>query len=150
GLSVTASWARAPPARPATSTRAINPRRCSTFRSSSQSGEKSSPWKTRGHSNGSLFFTASRVGKQGGKSERCGPFLVSFPGTPPAGAADGGEDALEELTMRSFKELSEREVLALAISLEEEDARIYADFAEGLKVNYPTAAEQLRTMRGEE
>src|SRR5262249_61465431 len=53
-------------------------------------------------------------------------------------------------TMRSFKELSEREVLALAISLEEEDARIYADFAEGLKVNYPTAAEQLRTMRGEE
>jgi rubrerythrin len=52
--------------------------------------------------------------------------------------------------MRSFKELSEREVLALAISLEEEDARIYADFAEGLKVTYPTAAEQLRTMRIEE
>jgi erythrin-vacuolar iron transport family protein len=52
--------------------------------------------------------------------------------------------------MRSFKELSEREVLALAISLEEEDARIYADFAEGLKVDAPTAAEQLRTMRAEE
>jgi len=32
--------------------------------------------------------------------------------------------------MRSFKSLSEREILALAISLEEEDARIYAHFAE--------------------
>jgi rubrerythrin len=52
--------------------------------------------------------------------------------------------------MRSFKELSEREVLALAISLEEEDARIYADFAEGLKATHPTAAEQLRRMQAEE
>src|SRR5262245_23798967 len=39
GLSVTVSWAEAQPARPATSTRAINPRRCHTFRSSSQTGE---------------------------------------------------------------------------------------------------------------
>ena len=35
--------------------------------------------------------------------------------------------------MRSFKSLSEQEILALAISLEEEDARIYDDFADGLK-----------------
>jgi hypothetical protein len=34
--------------------------------------------------------------------------------------------------MRSFQSLSEQEILALAISLEEEDARIYGDFAEGL------------------
>ena len=34
--------------------------------------------------------------------------------------------------MRSFDSLSQREVLALAISLEEEDERIYADFAEFL------------------
>jgi rubrerythrin len=32
--------------------------------------------------------------------------------------------------MLSFQSLSEREILALAISLEEEDARIYGDFAE--------------------
>ncbi len=30
---------------------------------------------------------------------------------------------------RNFKDLSEQEILALAISLEETDARIYADFA---------------------
>ena len=34
---------------------------------------------------------------------------------------------------RNFKDLSEREILALAITLEEEDGRIYADFAEGLR-----------------
>src|ERR1051326_1311354 len=34
--------------------------------------------------------------------------------------------------MRSFDSLSEQEILALAISLEEEDARIYDDFADGL------------------
>jgi erythrin-vacuolar iron transport family protein len=39
--------------------------------------------------------------------------------------------------MKNFNDLSEREVLALAISLEEEDERVYADFAEGLKDNYP-------------
>jgi hypothetical protein len=34
--------------------------------------------------------------------------------------------------MKNFNDLSEREVLALAISLEEEE-RVYADFAEGIK-----------------
>jgi erythrin-vacuolar iron transport family protein len=38
--------------------------------------------------------------------------------------------------MRSFDSLTEREVLALAISLEEQDARIYDDFAKGMKENY--------------
>jgi rubrerythrin len=52
--------------------------------------------------------------------------------------------------MRSFDSLSEQEILALAISLEEEDARIYDDFAEGLKETYPQAAEQFRAMRVEE
>jgi rubrerythrin len=52
--------------------------------------------------------------------------------------------------MRSFDSLSEREVLALAISLEEEDARIYADFADGLKENYPEQARKFDTMRREE
>ena len=35
--------------------------------------------------------------------------------------------------MKKFEELTEREVLALAIALEEEDERVYADFAEGLR-----------------
>jgi rubrerythrin len=52
--------------------------------------------------------------------------------------------------MRSFKSLTEQEVLALAISLEEEDARIYDDFADGLKDTHPAVAEQFRTLRGEE
>jgi erythrin-vacuolar iron transport family protein len=52
--------------------------------------------------------------------------------------------------MRSFQTLSEQEILALAISLEEEDARIYGDFAEGLKANYPATAAILNEMRAEE
>src|SRR5262245_4430202 len=52
--------------------------------------------------------------------------------------------------MRSFDSLSEKEVLALAISLEEEDARIYADFADGLKDVHPAQAEQFRQMRIQE
>src|SRR5262249_11834606 len=55
-----------------------------------------------------------------------------------------------EALMRNFDSLSEREVLALAISLEEEDARIYADFAEGLQADYPEAAAKLREMRTQE
>jgi rubrerythrin len=52
--------------------------------------------------------------------------------------------------MRSFKSLSEQEILALAISLEEEDARIYDDFADGLKNTYPVQAEEFRRLRAEE
>ena len=52
--------------------------------------------------------------------------------------------------MRSFKSLSEQEILALAISLEEEDARIYDDFAEGLAASHPSLADQFRQMRAEE
>src|SRR6267154_5951985 len=52
--------------------------------------------------------------------------------------------------MRTFQSLSEQEILALAISLEEEDARIYGDFAEGLKADYPATAAILNEMRTEE
>jgi rubrerythrin len=57
---------------------------------------------------------------------------------------------LEERRMRRFDTLSEREVLALAISLEEEDERIYADFAEGLREEYPATAKVFAGMREEE
>jgi rubrerythrin len=52
--------------------------------------------------------------------------------------------------MRTFDSLSEREVLALAISLEEEDERIYADFAEGLREDFPATAAIFAGMREEE
>lgn len=51
---------------------------------------------------------------------------------------------------KSFSALNEQEVLALAISLENEDARIYGDFAERLKEEYPDTAKILRTMQEEE
>ncbi|HEY5791869.1 MAG TPA: ferritin family protein, partial [Chthoniobacterales bacterium] len=51
---------------------------------------------------------------------------------------------------KRFTDLSEREILALAISLEEEDSRIYADFADRLKESYPSTAEMLRAMTLEE
>jgi len=51
---------------------------------------------------------------------------------------------------RNFKELSEREILALAVSLEEEDGRIYADFADGLREDYPATAKLFEEMREEE
>ena len=52
--------------------------------------------------------------------------------------------------MRDFSDLSEREVLALAIANEEEDARIYADIAEGLRESYPGSAKVFTEMLGEE
>jgi len=51
---------------------------------------------------------------------------------------------------RNFKDLSEREIVALAISLEEEDGRIYADFADGLRQTYPDTAKIFDQMREEE
>ena len=52
--------------------------------------------------------------------------------------------------MRTFKDLTEREVLALAISSEEEDGRIYADFAESLREEYPDSARVFDDMAAEE
>src|SRR5215468_3303763 len=52
--------------------------------------------------------------------------------------------------MKSFDSLSEREILALAISLEEEDDRVYADFAEALRKTYPASASIFEAMRADE
>jgi erythrin-vacuolar iron transport family protein len=52
--------------------------------------------------------------------------------------------------MRTFDSLTEREILALAISLEEEDERVYADFVDGLKENYPASAAVFEGMRQQE
>ena len=52
--------------------------------------------------------------------------------------------------MRYFDELNEREILALAVSNEEEDSRIYADIADGLRENYPATAKVFTEMAAEE
>lgn len=52
--------------------------------------------------------------------------------------------------MRSFESLTAREILALAISLEEEDERIYADYGEELKQDFPATAAMFTAMREEE
>ncbi|MGO8765660.1 MAG: iron exporter MbfA [Limisphaerales bacterium] len=52
--------------------------------------------------------------------------------------------------MKTFDSLTEQEILALAISLEEEDARVYEDFAAGLDSNYPHQADKFRKMRHDE
>ena len=52
--------------------------------------------------------------------------------------------------MKKFDDLTEREILALAISSEEEDERVYADFAEGLRQDYPATAALFEGMREEE
>jgi erythrin-vacuolar iron transport family protein len=52
--------------------------------------------------------------------------------------------------MRKFDSLSEREVLALAISLEEEDERVYADYAEGLRKDFTASAAIFDGMAEEE
>jgi erythrin-vacuolar iron transport family protein len=51
---------------------------------------------------------------------------------------------------RNFRDLSEQEILALAISLEEEDGRIYGDFADGLRDTYPATAKIFEAMQAEE
>lgn len=52
--------------------------------------------------------------------------------------------------MKRFADLTEQEVLALAITNEEEDSRIYRDFAQGLRDEYPASAKVFDEMAGEE
>ena len=52
--------------------------------------------------------------------------------------------------MKTFASLSEQEILALAISLEEEHGRIYADYAVGLKDSFPSSAKVFTEMAEEE
>ena len=52
--------------------------------------------------------------------------------------------------MRKFDSLTEQEILALAISAEEEDERTYADYAERLRTAFPASAAVFDGMRAEE
>jgi erythrin-vacuolar iron transport family protein len=52
--------------------------------------------------------------------------------------------------VKNFADLTEREVLAVAIASEEEDSRIYMTFAEDLKERYPDSAKVFEEMAEEE
>jgi len=52
--------------------------------------------------------------------------------------------------MKHFADLTEQEVLALAITNEEEDSRIYRGFAEGLRAQFPSSAKVFDEMADEE
>ena len=52
--------------------------------------------------------------------------------------------------MKRFSDLTEQEVLALAISNEEEDSRIYRGFADGLREQAPASAKMFELMAEEE
>jgi rubrerythrin len=54
------------------------------------------------------------------------------------------------LSRKRFKDLSEQEVLALAISSEEDDARIYRGYAESLRGEFPDSAAIFEGMAAEE
>lgn len=51
---------------------------------------------------------------------------------------------------KRFRDLSEQEILALAIASEEEDSRIYGDVATGLRADFPATAKVFEEMRQEE
>jgi rubrerythrin len=52
--------------------------------------------------------------------------------------------------VKKFSDLSEQEVLALAITNEEEDSRIYRGFSEGLREQFPSSAKVFDEMADEE
>jgi len=52
--------------------------------------------------------------------------------------------------VKRFSDLSEQEILALAITNEEEDSRIYRGFAEGLRAEFPSSAKVFDEMAEEE
>jgi rubrerythrin len=52
--------------------------------------------------------------------------------------------------LKKFKDLSEKEILAIAIGAEEEDGRIYGEFADALREDYPSTAQMFEDMRAEE
>src|SRR5271154_251934 len=54
------------------------------------------------------------------------------------------------MAKKKFKDLTDQEILALGIQMEEEDSRVYADFAEGLRETYPSTAKIFEEMQAEE
>jgi rubrerythrin len=54
------------------------------------------------------------------------------------------------MALKNFSDLTEREILAIAIASEEEDSRIYLSFAEELTESYPATSKVFQEMAAEE
>jgi rubrerythrin len=52
--------------------------------------------------------------------------------------------------VKRFADLSEQEILALAISNEDEDSRIYRGFADGFRESFPASGRVFEEMADEE
>src|SRR5579862_6654914 len=52
--------------------------------------------------------------------------------------------------LKKFKDLSEKEILVLAITSEEEDGWIYGEFADALRETFPSTVTMFEEMREEE
>src|SRR3954469_24227890 len=52
--------------------------------------------------------------------------------------------------VKRFADLTEQEIVALAITSEDEDSRIYRGFAEGMRAKYPASAKVFDEMADEE
>jgi len=65
-------------------------------------------------------------------------------------AAFSKESRERNLIKKAFKDLTEKEIVALAIASEEEDGRIYGEFADALRESYPATATMFEEMREEE
>src|SRR5690348_10167700 len=63
---------------------------------------------------------------------------------------DGWTALIRDFGMKNFADLTEREILAVAIAAEEEDSRIYMTFAEDLAQRYPDSAKLFEEMAEEE
>lgn len=57
---------------------------------------------------------------------------------------------MQFFSRKRFRDLSEQEILALAISSEEDDARIYRGYAERMRADYPATAKMFDGMAEEE
>jgi rubrerythrin len=65
-------------------------------------------------------------------------------------APDAAARSEKIMSLKSFSELTQREILAIAIASEEEDNRIYSTFAEELADRYPATAKVFHEMAAEE
>src|ERR1700719_5174285 len=65
-------------------------------------------------------------------------------------AAFSNESRDKNLIKKAFKDLTEKEILAVAIASEEEDGHIYGEFACALRESYPATAKMFEEMREEE
>src|SRR5579863_10576647 len=103
--------------------------------------------------NGCVAFVRGRTVSRGSAIPNCAPlkYIIPSKNQPTSPHPETPGHARRQLMpKKKFKDLTEREILALAIQLEEEDSRVYADFADGLKETYPATARVFEDMQVEE